>query len=288
MSTTRAIVILVIASIVYGVSFAVDQWFLLGAVFVLTLTALYGLGMMLASLFLVWGREAYQLTELFTEPVYFVSGLNFPVGRLGLLGALAIATIPSPWVSTRCVSSRSRTATAVRHAAARDRGADPRRDDRRLPARRPMDAPARWSGWPAAKAACRSDGSEAGRRGTRRRRAGSAPRTGAASTRRRTRGRGLRDSGAVFGPRRNLGWQMEANWTDPVLFFIYSVAKPVSADADPRGDARHHQRRRSAGVPRLRRGRDRAVVVRARAGWRGSPGRSSTTVSATGCSSTCT
>ncbi len=26
-----------------------------------------------------------------------------------------------------------------------------------------------------------------------------------------------------------LGWQMEANWTDPFLFFIYSVAKPLSA-----------------------------------------------------------
>jgi ABC-2 type transport system permease protein len=26
-----------------------------------------------------------------------------------------------------------------------------------------------------------------------------------------------------------LGWQMEGNWTDPVIFFIYSIAKPVSA-----------------------------------------------------------
>jgi ABC-2 type transport system permease protein len=26
-----------------------------------------------------------------------------------------------------------------------------------------------------------------------------------------------------------LGWKMEANWTDPILFFIYSVAKPVSS-----------------------------------------------------------
>ncbi len=26
-----------------------------------------------------------------------------------------------------------------------------------------------------------------------------------------------------------LGWQMEANWTDPLLFIIYSVAKPVSS-----------------------------------------------------------
>ena len=94
MSSTRAVVVLAVASVVFGVQFAVEQWVLLVAVFFLTLAALYGLGMMLASLFLMWGREAFHLTQLFTEPVYFVSGLNFPVGRLGLLGALALATIP--------------------------------------------------------------------------------------------------------------------------------------------------------------------------------------------------
>ncbi len=94
MSSTRAVVVLAIASLVFGVQFAVEQWVLLLAVFVLTLAALYGLGMMLASLFLMWGREAFHLTQLFTEPVYFVSGLNFPVARLGFLGALALATIP--------------------------------------------------------------------------------------------------------------------------------------------------------------------------------------------------
>ena len=46
---------------------------------------------------------------------------------------------------------------------------------------------------------------------------------------RRTRGLGLRDMWRTFSTAANLGWQMEANWTDPVLFFIYSVAKPVSA-----------------------------------------------------------
>jgi ABC-2 type transport system permease protein len=94
MSSTRAVVVLAIASVVFGVQFAIEQWLLLLAVFMLTLAALYGLGMMLASLFLMWGREAFHLTQLFMEPVYFVSGLNFPVGRLGLLGALALATIP--------------------------------------------------------------------------------------------------------------------------------------------------------------------------------------------------
>jgi ABC-2 type transport system permease protein len=94
MSSSRAIAVLVIASIVYGVRFEVDQWVLLVAVFLLTLAALYGLGMILASLFLMWGREAWHLTQLMVEPVYFVSGLNFPVARLGALGALAVATIP--------------------------------------------------------------------------------------------------------------------------------------------------------------------------------------------------
>lgn len=94
MSSTRAIVVLAIATLLYQVQFAVDQWLLLFAVFVLTLSALYGLGMMLASLFLMWGREAYHLNQLLMEPVYFVSGLNFPVARLGFLGALALATIP--------------------------------------------------------------------------------------------------------------------------------------------------------------------------------------------------
>jgi ABC-2 type transport system permease protein len=94
MSSTRAASVLVVASAVYGVSFAVDQWVLLIAVFLLTLAALYGLGMVLASLFLMWGREAWHLTQLLIEPVYFVSGLNFPIARLGVVGSLAIALLP--------------------------------------------------------------------------------------------------------------------------------------------------------------------------------------------------
>ncbi len=94
MSSTRAAAVLVISTLVYGVQFRVDQWLLLVAVFVLTMAALYGLGMLLASLFLVWGREAFHMTNVFIEPVYFVSGLNFPVGKLGALGTVAIALIP--------------------------------------------------------------------------------------------------------------------------------------------------------------------------------------------------
>ena len=94
MSSTRAAAVLVIATTIYGVTFSVDQWALLIGVFLLTLAALYGLGMMLASLFLMWGREAWHLTQLLVEPVYFVSGLNFPIARLGVLGSVAISILP--------------------------------------------------------------------------------------------------------------------------------------------------------------------------------------------------
>jgi len=94
MSSTRALAVLVISAVVFGVEFQIVAWPLVLIVFLLTLTALYGLGMMMASLFLLWGREAWHLTNVMVEPVYFVSGLNFPIGRLGAIGAAAVATIP--------------------------------------------------------------------------------------------------------------------------------------------------------------------------------------------------
>jgi ABC-2 type transport system permease protein len=45
----------------------------------------------------------------------------------------------------------------------------------------------------------------------------------------RTEGGGSADSWRAFATSVRLGWQMESNWTDPVLFFIYSVARPVAS-----------------------------------------------------------
>lgn len=94
MTIQRASVVLLVGAVVYDVRFSVEEWGLLLVVFLLTLAALYGLGMVLASLFLLLGREAWHMTQALQEPVYFVSGLNFPVGRLGTLGLLAIALVP--------------------------------------------------------------------------------------------------------------------------------------------------------------------------------------------------
>ena len=63
-------------------------------IFVLTLVALYALGMTLSSLFLFFGREAWHLCNAMTEPAYFLSGMYFPIRSLGALGATAAAILP--------------------------------------------------------------------------------------------------------------------------------------------------------------------------------------------------
>ena len=53
--------------------------------------------------------------------------------------------------------------------------------------------------------------------------------SGAASTRPAPAAAAGSTSGAASSRPSALGWQMEANWTDPFLFFIYSVAKPLAS-----------------------------------------------------------
>ncbi len=50
------------------------------------LVALYGMGMMFASIFLLFGREGWHLVNLAQEPVYLLSGTYFPVSGLQRLG----------------------------------------------------------------------------------------------------------------------------------------------------------------------------------------------------------
>jgi ABC-2 type transport system permease protein len=63
-------------------------------VFLLTLAALYAMGMLFASLFLLFGREAWHVCSALQEPVYFLSGMYFPVRTLGAVGMIAAAIVP--------------------------------------------------------------------------------------------------------------------------------------------------------------------------------------------------
>lgn len=94
MTSSRALAVIVIGSLVYGVSYQIGDPLLLAGVFLLTMIPLYGLGMLFASLFLLWGREAFHLAQLLQEPIYFLGGVNFPIRHLGAVSALVVATLP--------------------------------------------------------------------------------------------------------------------------------------------------------------------------------------------------
>jgi ABC-2 type transport system permease protein len=90
----RSVSAMLLGAVIFGVSFATDRPLELIGVFFLTLVALYGMGMMFASLFLMWGREAWHTSNLFQEPVFFLSGFYFPVQKLGPVIGAAAAIVP--------------------------------------------------------------------------------------------------------------------------------------------------------------------------------------------------
>jgi len=90
----RAIAIMVLGSILFQVQYEVASFFQLFMVFLLTMVALYGMGMMTASLFLLLSREAWHISNLAQEPIYLVSGFYFPIRSLGFWVAAGASIIP--------------------------------------------------------------------------------------------------------------------------------------------------------------------------------------------------
>jgi ABC-2 type transport system permease protein len=94
MTTTRAAAVIVICSVVFGVTYDLGGIAPALAIFAVTLVALYCLGMLLASLFLFYGRDVWHLTNALQEPVYFMSGFYFPVRALGAVVGGGASLVP--------------------------------------------------------------------------------------------------------------------------------------------------------------------------------------------------
>jgi ABC-2 type transport system permease protein len=98
MSTLRAGSIAILGTLIFGVSFDASQWGFALLVFLVTMFALYGLGMLMSSAFLMWGREAWQVAMALQEPVFFMSGMNFPLSKLfsSIPGILSVVSAIVP------------------------------------------------------------------------------------------------------------------------------------------------------------------------------------------------
>jgi ABC-2 type transport system permease protein len=93
-TTLRALAIMLLGSLLFQVQYAVGSFGQLVAVFILAMTALYGMGMMAASFYLLLSREAWHISNLATEPVYLVSGFYFPIKSFNFWVAAAASIIP--------------------------------------------------------------------------------------------------------------------------------------------------------------------------------------------------
>ena len=93
-TTFRALVVLVLGSWLFQVSYSVTNFAQLFLVFMLAMVALYGMGMLFASVFLLWGREAWHLSNMLQDPVYLASGFFFPVIYFPFWVALGASLLP--------------------------------------------------------------------------------------------------------------------------------------------------------------------------------------------------
>jgi ABC-2 type transport system permease protein len=93
-TTVRAVAIFVAGVILFHVPLVITEPWTAALLFLLTIIALYALGMLFSSLFLLYGREAWHTASLLQEPVYFLSGSYFPTSSLPFAVQLVASFVP--------------------------------------------------------------------------------------------------------------------------------------------------------------------------------------------------
>lgn len=90
----RAVAVTLFGTLAFSVQFEIVSYIQLFAVFTLTMIALYGMGMMMASAFLLFGREAWHIANLAQEPIFLASGFFFPIKSLPFWVAAGASLLP--------------------------------------------------------------------------------------------------------------------------------------------------------------------------------------------------
>lgn len=93
-TTLRALAIILLGSLIFQVEYAIVSLASLLGVFLVCMVALYGMGMMMASLFLFFSREAWHISNLMQEPIFLVSGYYFPVKSLPFWVGIMASLLP--------------------------------------------------------------------------------------------------------------------------------------------------------------------------------------------------
>jgi len=94
MASVRTVLILLVGIFVFNVEFYVTNWPLMLLIFMLTLTALFSMGMAAASVFFLVGRAGIKINMIMVEPIWLLSGIYFPVRNLGFVLGLVASILP--------------------------------------------------------------------------------------------------------------------------------------------------------------------------------------------------
>ena len=93
MTGSRALIIYLASKFFFHIEFNVTDPAMAWLLSLATLLALYGLGMMMSSLFFMAGRGVFYGLQMLMEPVFFLGGFYFPVRQLGVVIATAAAAV---------------------------------------------------------------------------------------------------------------------------------------------------------------------------------------------------
>jgi len=93
-TTLRAVAIFLAGVFLFRVPILIREPLTAALVFFLTIIAVYALGMLFASLFMLYGREAWHTANLLQEPVYFLSGSYYPTRFLPFAVQILASLVP--------------------------------------------------------------------------------------------------------------------------------------------------------------------------------------------------
>jgi len=94
LATVRTVMILLVGFFFFGISFQVTSPLLAATTFLLTLTALFSMGMAASSIYFMVGRAGIKFNIILMEPIYLLSGVFFPMKNLGRTIAIISSVIP--------------------------------------------------------------------------------------------------------------------------------------------------------------------------------------------------
>lgn len=90
----RVVLTILVGVLFFRVSFDPSRSIDALLVFALTVVDLYALGLVFSSLYLMYGREAWHVSNLLTEPISFLSGLYYPISFFPFWLQLLASLIP--------------------------------------------------------------------------------------------------------------------------------------------------------------------------------------------------